>query len=147
MKLRNFQRVIFSLVFILFAHCGWAEEWIPYEDSKTGARYYEKNSIKQVENNIVRIWTIKVYNKEGKAKDFYMLTQKGQAPQSADMLNLSSIMVDLDCNNNKFKLNALTIYDRGKKAIFSAPESMFKWNEVVDNTSSGKLKNKICKKK
>ena len=35
----------------------------------------------------------------------------------------------------------------GKKAIFSAPESMFKWNEVVDNTSSGKLKNKICKKK
>lgn len=145
MKIKNVQRVVFLLIFFLFTTCAWAEEWVPYDVAKTGNRYYEKNSIKKTGDNIFSVWTIKVYNKEGKAKDFYQLTQKNAAPQSPDLLNFSALLVDVDCKNNKFKINAMTIYDKEKKVLFSAPESLFKWDKIVDNTSSGKLKSKVCK--
>ena len=145
MKNKNVQRVVFFLIFFLFTTCAWAEEWIPYDVAKTGNRYFEKNSIKKAGDNIFNVWAIKVYNKEGKAKDFYQLTQKNIAPQSPDLLSFSTLLVDVDCKNNKFKINAMTIYDKEKKALFSAPESLFKWDKIVDNTSYGKLKSKVCK--
>jgi hypothetical protein len=145
MKMKSIQIMIFLLFFILLGSHGWAEEWISYDAPKTGTRYFEKNSIQNVDKNIVRVWTIKVYTREGKAQDYFMLKQKNQAPESPEMLHLSSLSVDLDCKKNKFKITAFTIYDKEKKALFSAPASMFQWDDVVGDASSGKLKRKVCK--
>ncbi|MGB5217727.1 MAG: surface-adhesin E family protein [Smithella sp.] len=145
MKIKNVQRMVFLLIFVLFATQAWAEDWVLYDAAKTGNRYYEKNSIKKAGDNIFNVWTIKVYNKEGKAKDYYQLTKKNVAPQNPDALSFNAILVDVDCKNNKFKINAMTIYDKEKKPLFSAPASLFKWDNIVANTSSGKLKSKICK--
>lgn len=145
MKIKNVQRMVFLLIFVLFATQAWAEDWVLYDTAKTGNRYYEKNSIKKAGDNIFNVWTIKVYNKEGKAKDYYQLTQKKVALQNPDVLSFNAILVDVDCKNNKFKINAMTIYDKEKKALFSAPSSLSKWGNIVANTSSGKLKSKICK--
>lgn len=146
MQVRNIQMVIFLMILLLFANHVWAEEWVLYEKSQTGNRYYDKSSIKEV-NNIASVWTIKVYNQEGKAKDFAMLKRKNKAPQNADILNCNSVLVDFDCKNNTFKVNGWTIYDKEKKAVYSVPKYMSQWKGVGEKSSSGKLKNIVCKKR
>ena len=146
MKIKNVQRVLFLLIFFLFANHAWAEDWILCEVSGTGNRYYDKSSIKKVSNDIVSIWTIKVYNNIGKAKDFLMLTKENKAPKNVDILNCNSMIVEFDCKKNKFRISAWTIYDKEKKALFSAPNSMFQWKDVIAKSTSEELKKIVCKK-
>ena len=145
MKVKNFQMFI-GLVFIfLFANLACAEDWISYEQSKTGTKYYEKSSVKEVGKNIISVWTINVYNNEGKKQDFAILKKKNKAPANPDMLNCTSMLVEFDCANKKFRVTAWTIYDKEKHVIYSAPKSIDKWKAIVPNTASEKLKNVVCK--
>jgi hypothetical protein len=145
MKVSSVQMVI-GLVFIfLFANLACAEDWISYEQSKTGTMYYEKNSIKELDKNIISVWTINVYNNEGKKRDFAILKKKNKAPSDPDMLNCTSMLVELDCANKKFKVTAWTIYDKEKHVIYSAPQSIDKWQNIVARSVSEKLKNSVCK--
>lgn len=145
MKVRNVQSVICLVIFFLFANLAWAEDWISYEDSKTGTMYYDKSSVKEVNKNIFSVWTIKVYNKDGKTQDFARLKAKNNAPQNPDILNFTSILAEFDCVNKKFRVTAWTIYDKEKHVIYSAPKSIDKWKDIVANTASEKLKNIVCK--
>jgi hypothetical protein len=145
MKVRNVQSVICLVIFFLFANLAWAEDWIRYEDSKTGTMYYDKSSIKESKNDIFSIWTIKVYNKDGKTHDFEILKTKNKAPQNPDILNCASVLVEFDCLNKKFRVTAWTIYDKEKHVIYSAPKSVEKWQNIVARTASEKLKNIVCK--
>jgi hypothetical protein len=145
MKVRNVRSVICLVIFFLFANQAWAEDWISYEESKTGHMYYDKSSIKEVNKNIISVWTIKVYNKDGKTKDFSILKRKNKAPDNADILNCNSILAEFDCANKKFRVTAWTIYDKEKHIIYSAPKSIDKWKAIVANTASEKLKNIVCK--
>ena len=144
MKVRNVQSVICLVIFFLFANQAWAENWIKYEESKTGHMYYDKSSIKEVNKNFISVWTLKVYNKDGKAKDFSMLKGKNKAPNNADILDSNSIVAEFDCVNKKFRVTAWTIYDKEKHIIYSAPKFMNKWESIVANSSSEKLKNIVC---
>jgi len=147
MKVRSVQMFIGLVFFFLFANLACAEDWISYDVSKTGTMYYEKSSIKELNKNIFRVWTIKVYNQDGKTKDFSMLKRKNKAPGKADLLSCNSILVEFDCANKKFRVTAWTIYDKEKHMIYSAPPSIDKWQNIVANTASEKLKNIVCKKR
>lgn len=145
MKVRNVQMVICLVFIFLSANLACAEDWISYDVSKTGTKYYEKSSIKEVDKNIISVWTINVYNNEGKKRDFAVLKSKNKAPGNADLLNCTSMLVEFDCANTKFRVTAWTIYDKGKHVIYSAPASINKWQAVAPKTAAAKLKNEVCK--
>jgi hypothetical protein len=145
MKVRNVQMVIFLAFIFLFANLACAEEWISYDVSKTGTKYYEKSSIKEVDKSIISVWTINVYSNEGKKRDFAILKKNNEAPNNPDMLNCTSMLVEVDCLNKKFRVNAWTIYDKEKHVVYSAPKSIEKWKNIVANTASEQLKNIVCK--
>ena len=145
MKVRNIQMVI-GLVFVfLFANLACAENWISYDVSKTGTKYYEKSSIKEVGKNIMSVWTINVYNQEGKKQDFAILKKKNKAPKDPEMLHCTSMILEFDCASQKFRVTAWTIYDKEKHVIYSAPASINKWQAVAPKTAAAKLKNVVCK--
>lgn len=145
MKVRSVQMVIGLVCIFLFANLACAEDWISYDASKTGTKYYEKSSIKEVDKNITSVWTIKVYNQEGQKQDFAILKKKHQAPAKPEMLYSTSMLVEFDCVNKKFRVAAWTIYDKEKHVIYSAPKSIDKWQKIVARTASEKLKNIVCK--
>jgi hypothetical protein len=145
MKVKTVQRVICLAIFFLFANFALAEDWVLFEKSKTGHKYYDKSSIKVVNPSVTSVWIIKVYNKDGKAKDFSWLKKNNKAPNNADILSCVSTLVDFDCINNKVRITASTIYDKEKKTIYYEPIAFSPWRNVIDASSSGKLKNMVCK--
>jgi hypothetical protein len=145
MTVRNVQIAICLVFIFLFANLACAEDWISYDVSKTGTKYYEKSSIKEVDKNIISVWTINVYNDEGKKRDFAILKKKDNAPNNPDMLNCASILIEFDCLNKKFRVTAWTIYDKEKHVVYSAPRSINEWKNIVANTASEKLNNIACK--
>ena len=145
MKARNVQMVI-GLVFIfLFANLACAEDWISYDASKLGTKYYEKSSMKEVDKNIISVWTINVYNNEGRKRDFAILKEKNKAPGNPDMLKCTSMLVEFNCEHKKFRVTAWTIYDKENHILFSAPKSNENWDSIVAKSASEKLKNIVCK--
>ena len=144
MKVRSVQMVICLVFFFLFANLACAEDWISYDVSKTGTKYYEKSSIKEVDKNIISVWTINVYNNEGKKRDFAILKEKNKAPKNPDMLNCTSMLVEFNCENKKFRVTTWTIYDKEKHNLFSAPKSNENWDGIVAKSASEKLKNIVC---
>jgi len=145
MKVRNVQMAICLIFIFLFANLACAEDWISYDVSKTGTKYYEKSSLKALDKNIISVWTINVYNNEGKKRDFGILKEKNKAPKSPEMMNCTSMLVEFDCVNQKFRVAAWTIYDTEKHILFSAPKSNNKWEKIVARSASEKLKNIVCK--
>jgi hypothetical protein len=145
MRVRSVQMVVCFVFFFLFANLACAEDWISYDVSKIGTKYYEKNSVKEVDKNIISVWTINVYNNEGKKRDFAILKKKNKAPKNPEMLSCTSMLVELDCVNKKFRVTAWTIYDKEKHALYSAPATINKWQAIVPKTASAKLKNVVCK--
>jgi hypothetical protein len=144
MKVRNVQMVICLVFIFLFANLAYAEDWISYDVSKTGNKYYEKSSIKEVDKNIISVWTIDVYNDEGKKRDFAILKAKNKAPNNPDMLKCASMLVEFDCVDHKFRVPAWTIYDKENHILFSAPKSNENWDRIVAKSASEKLKNMVC---
>ncbi len=145
MSKKFFRSVIFMVAFFLFASFTWAEDWVQYDSSKTGNKYYEKSSVKEAGKNIVRVWIIKVYNKEGKEKDFSMLKKrKMKVPASADVLSWNSIIAEIDCANKKIKAVSWTIYDSKKNVVYNAPKSIEKWAKIDAKLSTEKLRKMVC---
>jgi hypothetical protein len=145
MKVRNVQMALCLVFIFLFANLACAEDWIIYDVSKVGTKYYEKNSIKQVDKNMMRVWTINVYSDEGKKRDFAILKAKNKAPGNPEMLNCTSMLVEFDCLNKKFRVVAWTVYDKEKHVLLSAPKSNENWDIMVAKSASEKLKNIVCK--
>jgi hypothetical protein len=145
MNIKIFRSVIFIVAFFLFANFAWAEEWVLYESSKTGNKYYEKNSIKEAGKNIVSVWVLKVYNKEGKENDFSMLKRRNlKVPANADVLSCNSIIAEIDCANKKIKPISWTIYDNKKNVVYTSPKSIAKWNNIDAKLSTEKLRKMVC---
>jgi len=133
------------VAFFLFANFAWAEDWVQYESSNTGNKYFEKSSIKEAGKNIVRVWVLKVYNKEGKEKDFEMLKKrKLTPPPSADVLSWNSVIAEIDCANKKIKPISWTIYDNKKNVVYNAPKSIEKWVKIEAKLSTEKLRKMVC---
>jgi hypothetical protein len=145
MNIKIFRSVIFIVAFFLFASFAWAEDWVLYESSQTGNKYYEKSSMKEAGKNIIRVWVLKVYNKEGKEKDFAMLKKrKLKAPTSADALIWNSVIAEIDCANKKIKPVSWTIYDNKKNVVYNAPKSIGKWTKIGAKLSTEKLRKMVC---
>lgn len=145
MNIKIFRSVIFIVAFFLFANFAMAEEWVLYDSSKSGDRYYEKNSVKAADKNIFKVWVLEVYNKDGKARDYTILKKKGKkVPASADMLSYNSVIAEIDCANKKIRAKSWSVYDNKKNVIYTAPKTSDKWNKIDPNISSEKLRKMVC---
>lgn len=145
MNIKIFRSVIFIVAFFLFANFALAEEWVLYDSSKTSNKYYEKNSVKTAGKNIIKIWLLEVYNKEGKARYYMFLRKKGvKVPASADMLSYHSFIAELDCANKKTRVKSWTIYDNKKNALYSVAKPSDEWKTIDPKRTSEKLRKMVC---
>jgi hypothetical protein len=146
MKAKNVQGIICLVILFLFSNQAWAADWIPYDVSILSGScwYYDKSSVKKVNNNIIRVWTKLIYGETEKTKAFLFLKGIGKAPDNSDKLSHVKILSEVDCVNDKIISISMIFYDAIGNPIYSSPKSFDEWADIVPDSNTEKLKNIVC---
>ena len=144
MKIKNITNIICLIIFFLFANQSFAADWGIRGLLPRGTGYYDKNSIKKINKNISQVWTVTIYNEEGKADAFSILKRQEKAPESPEILNQEMILLEFDCVNQKYRIVSMDIYDKKGNILLSVPEINDKWHDIIPKSINEKLKDIVC---
>jgi ketosteroid isomerase-like protein len=144
MKMKNLQGIICLLIIFLFTNQAWAADWILYASTSAGYHYYDKSSIKKVNESIVSVKAINVFNKDGKSWAYSFLKNIGKAPDMPDVLTSMMVLAEYNCANDTFRFSSGSIYYEKGKFFASLPKSIDKWGNVIPNSHIKTLKNIVC---
>jgi len=146
MNIRIFPYIVCLVIFFLFANQTRAEEWVYYSTSATRDAYYDKSSIKIV-NNHVTLSTKLILNEAGKTKYFSFLKTADKAPNNPGLISDVLGTSEIDCAQGKMKELSLVIYDEKNKVLYSSPMAEIdKWYDILPNSVGEKLKKIVCEK-
>ena len=137
--------VIFLLLIYFFNHSTWAADWGFRGLLPRGTGYYDKSSIKKVNQNISRVWTVTIYNEKGKESALSILKKQNKEPVNPKILNQESTLLEFDCLHSKFRIVAFNIYDEDDNLLFSIPEIHAEWNDIKRGSVNEKLETIICR--
>jgi len=143
-KIMNIKSIICLVIFSLCSNQAWAADWVYYMKSTFGDEYYDKSSIKKVNENIIRVWTKTIFNKDGKKKWFSLLKSINEAPDKLDILNYELMMNEIDCINERGRFTSMTINYDEKAIVYWGMKSSSKWMKIEPLSTTGILQNKIC---
>jgi hypothetical protein len=143
MKISNLQSVFCLVIFFLFPNHAWATDWKFLAQSVTGNLYYDKSSIKKVNDNIIMVLTKTVYNEYGKKNGFSILKIMGKNPDNPDMLNHEVISFEFDSVNEKYRVAAMSFCDKNGNVLHSLPKFIGKGEEIPPESFAERLKNKV----
>lgn len=144
MKIKNLHCIICLVIFFLFANQAWAAGWKLFASSGDSDMYYDENSVKKVNKNIVRVLTKKTYSEKGKLKEYSSLKKHGKAPGNPYILSHELILIEIDCVSEKVNISSDKICDKRGHVVTLAPQSYEKWNDIVRKSNDEKLKNVVC---
>jgi hypothetical protein len=146
MKAKNVQSIICLVIFFLFADQAWAADWIYYDTADFGDTYYDKSSIKKVNEGIISFWIKNILSEEAKTKYFSILKGIDKAPDNPSMLCYYTKLTGIDCVNKKIKDISVIFYDEKGNILYSSPKSQSgEWNDIFPISVGEKLKNIVCK--
>ena len=144
MKAKNIQSIICLVIFFLFATQAWTADWIYFDKAAVGDFYYDKSSIKKVNESIISVSTKNMLSEEAKMKYFSALKVIHKAPQNPSMLSYYTKLIQIDCINKKIKDISVIFYDEKGNIIYSSPErESSEWNDILSDTVGEKLKNLV----
>jgi hypothetical protein len=140
MKAKNVQSIICLVIFFLFANQAWAADWIYFDTAAIGDVYYDKSSIKKVNENIISVWNKDILSEKAKTKYFSILKGIHKAPKNPSMLSYYKKLMQIDCVNRKIKDISVILYNEKGKVIYSSPKSeSAEWNDILPDTVGEKL--------
>jgi hypothetical protein len=144
-KAKNVQITFCMVILFLFmvASQAGAAEWILYEQSPSGALYYDMSSIDK-NGNIVRVWTEEIYNQDGKNNAYSILKSLGNPINNPDVLSHQLVLREFDCASGKMQSTILTVYTQSGASVFSQQKSFDEWKDIPPDSASKTLKNIIC---
>jgi hypothetical protein len=122
----------------------WSAEWGFRGLLPRGTGYYDKSSIKKINSHISQVWTVTIYNEQGKEDAFSILKRQDKAPDNPGLLYQESTLLEFDCSNGKFRIASINIYDAQDNLLLSVPEINDQWHDVIPNSINEKLKNIVC---
>jgi outer membrane biosynthesis protein TonB len=145
MKAKNVQSIICLAIFFLFANQAWAADWIYYDTAVVGDMlYYDKSSIKKVNESIISVWTKNILSEETKTKYVSILKGIHKAPKNPSRLSYYTKLTEIDCVNKKMKGISVIFYDKKDKVVYSSPKGdSGEWNAILPNTVGEKLINVV----
>ena len=97
MKAKNVQSIIFLVIFFLFGNQTWAADWIYYDSAAVGDVYYDKSSIKKLNESIISVQNKYILSQEAKTKYFSILKGIQKAPDNHSMLSYYTNLMEIDC--------------------------------------------------
>lgn len=145
MKTIKFFSIIVLTALLLFADRGFASEWGFRGLLPRGTGYYDKSSIRTINDNIRQVWTVVLYNETGKADAWAILKKQDKAPENPNVLNQESTLLEFDCAKDKYRIVSINIYDENDVLLFSASIMHTHWLDMIPGSINEKLKNEVCR--
>ena len=145
MKAKYVQSIFCLVIFFFFANLAWSEEWVFYSKSSDGNMYYDKNSIEELGQNIVRVKTKTILNDKGKTDAFSFLKKMGIKACDRNAISYELTVEQYDCENKKYKNISTTIYDQKDNVLLGQKAIVGSWSDIRPKSIAGKLKNMVCK--
>jgi hypothetical protein len=140
MKARDVQHIIFLVIFFLFANQTWAADWIYYDSASVGDVYYDKSSIKKLNESIISVQNKYILSQEAKTKYFSILKGIQKAPDNHSMLSYYTNLMEIDCVNKKIKDISMIFFDDKGEIFYSSPKGeVGDWNDILPHTVGEKL--------
>lgn len=137
--------IIGLVAFFLLNNPASASEWILYDQSVIGNMYYDKSSIKKMNQHIIQVWDKTLYNENGRKNHFAFLQTIGQSPARADALHHQLVLIELDYHRKKYRIVSSSIYNKKNKVIAVIPNEAYDgWREIRAKSVSETLLNRIC---
>jgi hypothetical protein len=115
--MRLFAFASLAMLVIFFSSTGWGADWKFYTSHMGDPCYYDSQSIRQVSEDIVRVWTKTTAGEETLKRDaeIKMRFNKRYRPIT-DTLAL----YEFNCNTKEVRLLTLTMYDKIGVVLFSS---------------------------
>lgn len=136
--------MIALIIFFCFGAPLWAADWGYRGLLPRGTGYYDRSSIKKINQTIRQIWTVIIYNETGKEHGFSILKKQNKAPDNPAVLHQESTLLEFNCMDNKFRIVAFNIYDDHDRILLAVPEIHSAWNDIVPGSVNEKLKTIVC---
>lgn len=144
MKTKILHGIICLTIFFLFAGQASAAGWKLVASSGSGDMYYDENSVKKANRNIIHVLTKITYSEQGKLERFSSLKKAGKAPGNPYILSHEMIIFEIDCAKGKIKISSDKICDKRGQLVTLVSHPHGKWNDIVRKSSEEKLKNIVC---
>ena len=140
MKAKNVQSVICLVIFSLFANQALAANWIYFDKAAVGDVYYDKNSIKKEDKNIISVRNKDILSEKAKTKYYSILKGINKAPKNPSILSYYTKLMHIDCVHRKIKDISVTFYNEKDKVVYSSPKGETgEWNDILPDTVGEKL--------
>jgi len=144
MKVKIIYLTFFSLWFVLAANSSWTAEWGFRGLLPRGTGYYDKSSIRTIDDPIRQVWTVTLYNEKGKADAWAFLKKQNKAAGNPNVLNQESTLLEFDCAKDKYRIVSINIYDEKDVLLFSSSIIHTNWQNILPGSINEKLKNEVC---
>lgn len=144
MKAKRYHMMIALMIFSCFSAPLWAADWGFRGLLPRGTGYYDRSSIKKINQAIRQIWTVIIYNETGKEHAFSILKRQNNAPDNPAVLHQESTLIEFNCLAGKFRIVAFNIYDEHDRILLAVPEIHSAWNDVIPGSVNEKLKTIVC---
>ena len=140
MKKIIYLRILFTGIFIFtLVSVSYSAEWEHYGEVPSGSAYYDKENIKHMPNNIIRVWVKNVYSDTGKKESIKNLGDRFKDVK--DTLYLFQI----NCNEKKLSSVNVTDYDSKGSVISSDDNTTLKESIILPESVGEKLYKIVCK--
>jgi hypothetical protein len=143
-KIKNLHGIIFLVIFPLFANRVCAAEWIFLESVATGAQYYNKSNVKEVNKNIISVSVKEIYNDNGKIKNYSFLKKIGKTPINPYILSHELKLLEINCVKEKIKGSSDRIYDKQGNVVAVIPSTYYERKDFVPESVAEKIVNTFC---
>ena len=144
MKASHIQRIICLILFLLWVYPVWAEDWIYYDTANVGDMYYDKSRVREVNKNVIAVWTKNILSEKAKTKYFSILQSVGKAPAKPSELNYYEELLEIDYANRRIKNVAVIFYNQSGRIIYASPKSETgEWRPIEPRSVGDKLSNLV----
>ena len=107
--------------------------------------YYDQDTVKKTNGNIIGLWTKTIFSEEGKTRYFSLLQNINRAPGNPSLISYYMVLQEIECGTNKIKPSTLSIYNKEGRVIYATPESeKGKWDDIYPNSIGEKLSGIVC---
>lgn len=112
-----------------------AANWISMGKTSTGDLYYNNNSLKKVNNNIISVETKKILIEDIKTKSFLSSTGIDNAVKNPDLISYISVLNEIDCVTKKVKpVSSNTKYNNWDNYVPDSDTRYNDWDNITPNS-------------
>src|SRR5512145_2487112 len=144
MKAKYILSIICLGSLLLSAHQAWAQNWSYYDTANVGDMYYDKSRIKQIDKDVISVWTKNILSEKAKSKYFSILQSVNRAPERPSVLSYYEELLEIDYVKRKIKNVSVIFYDQKGHVLYASPKSETgEWRPIEPNSVGEKLSNLV----